>query len=175
MCCVPRGIFFHQLLPCQGMKKRMKWAGTGWCVAVFKCTTYGPSQTPAPYLWQRSGIIRSSCCCSSQPHFGEEAELDFKYLLSVLTDSLLLPFPLTALEPAVSNQAAPMLKEISPEQLIAHLSDEAGNGNAGVNMPAPLLPYRSPFPSLCLCTPLISIEKLYRVRNNCLIVYHEDY
>lgn len=87
----------------------------------------------------------------------------------------LLPFPLTALEATMSNQAVPMLKEISPEQLIAHLSDEAGNGNAGVSMPAPLLPYRSPFPSLCLCTPLISIEKLYRVRNNCLIVYHEDY
>lgn len=92
-----------------------------------------------------------------------------------LQTSPLLPFLLAALEPAMSNQAVPMLKEIFPEQLTAHLSDKAGNGNAGVSMPAPLLPYRSPFPSLWLCTPLISIEKLYRVRNNCLIVYHEDY
>lgn len=156
----------------------MKWAGTGWCVAAFKCTTYGPSQTPAPNLWQGSGTFSSSCCCCFRPYLGDEAELElcvFHTFSVCLQTSPLLPIPLTALEPAMSNQAVPMLKEISPEQLTADLSDEAGNGNAGVSMPAPLLPYRSPFPSLCLCTPLISIEKLYRVRNNCLIVYHEDY
>lgn len=135
-------ILFCQLLPNQGMKKRKGWAGTGWCVAQSKSTTYSPSQ----YLLQ----------------FTSRPPLFFpSHLLTSNLQSQTSQCQCWGRSPQ-SHQQYTFRQGKEWQRRCEHASPQ-------------LFQYRSPFPSLCLCTPSISIEKLYRVRNNCLIVYHEDY
>lgn len=111
---------------------------------------------------------------ASKPQPGTSTELGLEHLVQALSRApqLLPSYPLTLnLQSQSSQWWGRSLKSNYP-----HTSGMSREWQCRCKHASPqLFHYRSPFPSPRLRTPSISIEKPYRVRNNCLIVYHEDY